>query len=469
LVLAEQTVYEGFWWFPNHPEDKLAGYVTFSEEEGYTLSIRGILQQPILEIYQESELTVFGKIGDKHDITAIVASFKSKNIRNFIELDIAYRLKFILFGFHFDKLENIRFSSMILKYSNLDKWFSEPRLRHIWKNEKKVFRYGTPIRLRLSNNTLKVLTYSLVDYYWDPETHKNIIKNDIVIKISLSKERTLLNYLDQHQVILDFFNFVCGFPIFVLTIDGIVKQSDTDIPVRVMFHSPITAKMNKIPDTVPYGIIYEVLFDTFHDTLKKWFAEKNNIENAYASFFGFMYNPHEYLSNMLLMLSAGIESYHEKFLENSTSKAKSVKDKKSRILKSITSLCISSEDMIWLVNTIKNRSIFSLASRISGIYEIYEDIIPKISRNMEDKNKFANEVNLYRNRFAHGAVVSKKDDDDHLFWTVQRLHFLLKLLILTHLGFSNTEILLLLVHQPIMSTDLGEQRIAEGFSIMEND
>lgn len=472
MFVEGQTIYQGSWWFPNHPDEILVGEVRFSEDHGYTLSIRGRLREPILEVHQNTELILFGKVGLDYDITAIRTLSSSRNIGNLI--DIVYRLKFVLLGLHSDKLENIGFASMILRYSNVDEWFSRPKLSHIWanRNEDKMFNYGRPIHVNLPNNKLKIKNYSVVDYHRDPETGKHIVNNNIFVKISLTKEKTLLNYLEQHQVILDFLNFICGYPIYVLSIHGNIKQNDHNTLVKIIFHSPITSKMNKIPSRVPYNLIQQVLFQSFEKVLKKWFAEKNNIKNSYASLFGFLYNPDEYVSNMLLMLAAGVENYYERYLKSSSFKTTLIKHRKRLLLTATSTLPFCPDDRKWLEDTINNRPPVSTIGRLIEICEKYQDILLQIS-NIRDTDEFAKDVTRYRDRFAHGGVISKEIADEHLFWTIQRLHLILKLLILSHLGFSNREILSLLIHQ-IEQQDLSKNLdtgniIAEALTTIESN
>jgi hypothetical protein len=239
--------------------------------------------------------------------------------------------------------------------------------------------------------------------------------------------------------------------------------------VKVIFHSPIGFKMNKIPDMVPYDILHNRFFKDMNKVLNKWFAERESIQSSYASFFGVMYNPELYLSNRLLMLAGAIESYHTKFLESNSITKILIQHLVNRTLDIVSSISMDHNDKTWLENAIRSRNTLSLTKRIIEVYQRYEDIIPKLS-NMDCKSRFAKEVTSYRNRFAHGEIISDKTSDEHLFWTVERLHFLLKLLFLSKLGYSNKEIEQLLIYKPDGHEEVWEyENIIHAFNTIESN
>ena len=139
------------------------------------------------------------------------------------------------------------------------------------------------------------------------------------------------------------------------------------------------------------------------------------------------------------MIVTALEVYHGKIIEDEESNKEQV-DTYTRILSHVDNLSISKEDLEQLKKWISNGRLPSLSNRIKEIYEIYLDIIPYLSIKIEEKECFARKVKNYRNDLSHGNINSQDIDENDLFWTSKDLQLLLRLCILSQIGFTNNQI-----------------------------
>jgi hypothetical protein len=326
-------------------------------------------------------------------------------------------------------------------------------LNNVWENLGRVllFNYGKQIHIDLESNKLFVKIYGPVISTWNATDRKYLIKNKVYIKLKLPQRRSLLDYLHFARIILDFFNFMSEQSITFAGIEGIVNRNNKRNSVIVLFHSPISEHMNKIPQMIPYDLRI-THFETFVLLLNRWFNLRKEIRTPYDLYFGTIYEHDLNLPNRLLMLCEAIESYHKNFLEMYSIKKNESEKRVERVLDKIEDILLQDPDKKWLQKIVQNQNSLSFRERIIEVYNKYSDLIPNLATKMPDKSEFSKKVRDYRNELAHGVTLFDEVNNEDLFWTVESLHFLIKLLFVTHLGFKNEEIMDLFLYRPLIKT-----------------
>jgi len=158
-------------------------------------------------------------------------------------------------------------------------------------------------------------------------------------------------------------------------------------------------------------------------------------------YFGVMYNPKSYLSNTFLMLYQGMEVYHSTFLFRSSQFAKERNDLIEDLIKIINeSISLEPNHKDRILGLIRNGKNLRSREKISEIYDLFSDLLPKLSMNIKDKDNFINKIEKYRNKLTHGGVDYDKLDLEDLFWSSKDLQLILQLCILNRLDFTNEEI-----------------------------
>jgi len=138
----------------------------------------------------------------------------------------------------------------------------------------------------------------------------------------------------------------------------------------------------------------------FEEFLGNWFKKRELLDEAFAPYFGILYNPNMYQNQKFLALTQTIEAYHQR-----------VRDKNELPLR------IRLRDIL---NTHK--------AAFTGL--------------IEDEAEFINDVKNTRNYFTHynEKLREKAASGADLFYLTEKLKILVETCLLSELGFSNEEI-----------------------------
>jgi hypothetical protein len=182
--------------------------------------------------------------------------------------------------------------------------------------------------------------------------------------------------------------------------------------------------------------------DKFIEIINHWFGLRNRIPAVYDLYFGVMYNSELYISNKFLMLAEAISIYVDKIIsENRSDPALQLKMKRiDNICQVIDQSLLKRADKDWVKDIIKDKRSLSYKEKIIIIYEIYEELLSKLSTVIGSKEEFSEKVKKYRNKLTHGNIDYDKLDNQDLLWKYRALQLILQLCILSELGFSVNQI-----------------------------
>jgi hypothetical protein len=88
----------------------------------------------------------------------------------------------------------------------------------------------------------------------------------------------------------------------------------------------------------------------------------------------------------------------------------------------------------------KDKRSLSFKERISKAYDLYHDLLPKLSYVIGTKEEFSSKVTELRHRLTHGNINYDELKIDELYWKQKDLQLIIQLCILSELKFSNDDI-----------------------------
>lgn len=445
----------GKWWFPQYQNNEFTGILSFTQRNGGKLEVKGIVSTNIYAdkgLHSTDDKIILGKTNKGKNITVHV-SLLNWNVNPLSDsITLKFIVKSVFIGIHFEKFEDIKFDSILIQYQNCDKWFTKPTLyqARIVDKKGKKYCYNDPIVIENENGhgfKIQIFAISKINY----NNHKPIQNKKIYANIiTFDNKRPFKEYQNIYENINDFFNFFSHEEIDISIIEGncILDNGNCINHIKIIYQQ-LDEKMNKIKTMIPYNIRYENISDNFSNILFKWFKVKDEIRVIYDRFFGVMYNPHLYRSNMLQMFTECIEYYHREFMEKK-SMAKADKTLRSnRVMNDIKTLIklgkeaklsvfTEKSDLSWLKERVNHKSP-TLIERINETYQEYKNIIEVLAR-IEEKEEFSKKIKYYRDDFSHAKSKYETIDNLDLFWKVEKLHLFVKLIFLTRLGFTNENI-----------------------------
>lgn len=112
---------EGFWWFPDNPDERLAGTLLYDPENGIQLNLTTFEEAPYPRPIAFSEIiqgcTAEGKI-----ITLLYCHLVEKKSSALPVALLTYEVEFLIIGDLYDSPQEIRFSYLSVNYTNLEEW-----------------------------------------------------------------------------------------------------------------------------------------------------------------------------------------------------------------------------------------------------------------------------------------------------------------------------------------------------------
>ncbi len=381
----------GKWWFPNKPDAVFYGDFRFDEQTGPILEIIG---NPFLNQERECDL-ILGILEDNQKITLFQCYLrKSYSLVGTFQM-YDYKSQFCFIGVHFDDVNQIKFTSMTIKYSNIDSFISDYSL--IYDPLKKEQYNIDPRRVHIENYC-ELLIY--------PES--DTLKSDLFFEIQSHRDKSIRDYIELKSILLDFLNFVTSKEVFIELIYATPENEKYSSKVKLLYrssrHKPthIDQKVMFKPEVASLLFHYAKISLKFENILTKWFDLSYRLKHVYDLYFGVVYSIDQYDIYRFLMLTTAAEVYHG-------------------------------------LKTGKKNTLF--VKRIKEIYEIFPKLTSKLLA-FKEVDKAAKDIEETRHYYTHYDPKREPNaaKDDKLFWLTKDLQFVLQLCLLKEMGFDNKRI-----------------------------
>lgn len=415
-TMLGQINYDGKWWLPNKPDYVFLGSLSFNQQKGAILSLIGSFDQ-IGDKISEHEI-ILGELSDGQKITLDrVSSTYEYSYLDFRKSSIEVQRIFL--GAHFLRSEDIKFDSIIVTFSNLDKWidFNDIHGRFFsTENGKSIsmtYEKCDPIKIKITNKYQINIVAKPEGHLPTPQLWEGYITEKRCIELKSLIEKSFDEYINLYGIIQNFLNFIIPNEVLVESIEGIAEAHKSDPyihnhsikqqHIQIFYKSPIFKMMKPKAKSQPL-LPFQELQDSnqLENYLIKWFEISEKFKPVFDLYFGVMYSPEMYSEFQFLGLAQALESYH------------GIK---------------SSQKRKWLME------------RAKELFENYLDIATVYFK-FADRETFATKVKDTRNYFSHGSedLESKSVQEKDLRSLTEDLQLLLELCLMTQLDFDNDRI-----------------------------
>ncbi|HJH27711.1 MAG TPA: hypothetical protein C5S37_13335 [Methanophagales archaeon] len=435
--MIEEFKYEGKWWLPDKPEEKIIGTLKYTPGKEVVLDLEGSFGD-LRDIKERPTILGFSPEGKYITLYKCVGPWTSYHIPGYPKS--SFHAIYVFIGAHFQKKEDIKFKRLYVHYSHLNEWVDisgfekEHDIQHLFDKEEKEIKYKLPKSIQAAiNDDYKIF----IDFRAYPESSEQevCIKQRTYIKIEPSEERSFGEFLNILHHIQNFLSLGTMKPVYPLTIEGITEANN---PVEIFYSLPYTSKAPmKLP---PFDMLFTFkdISDRFEVFLRNWFEKADLLEPVYDLYFGTLYTPDMYIQHQFLSLIQAIESFHRrryggKYLPDDDYKR--VRD----VLENAIPDEVENNHRQSLESRIRYGNEFSLRTRLKEIFDKYQE---NLNEFIERKEAFIGCVVDTRNYLTHyeedpEKCVARGED---LYHFIQKLKILLEICLLTELGFSSEEI-----------------------------
>jgi hypothetical protein len=443
-VMDEGFEYQGHWWTPEEPDEKLPGILRFDPEEGATLSLFGSLRAP----EGEDGIPILGLAMDNTPITLTnliwppsIPVIPSGTIR-FDSSSINAGM--VIVGEHFQHEEEVGFERLIVEYLHLDAWAGVSGFEIAFIDDPDTqpitVRHELPEPIAADvGGEYKVNLFFGSGFEASPRPFTRATITQVAeLVISFSEKKPLRDLTDiayrlQHLISLG--TRRSAFPVAMWGAAGPVGEARrVGIYYRTLRR---TGTVKDRPERHEMLFSLEDLPGGFGPAVEKWLARAEVLDPVNQLYLGTVYNPQMFLEQRFLNLVHALEAHHRR----TTSTLNLPEDEHENRMESILG-AVPEEHKKWLEGELKYSNELKLRKRIKHIFDGHPRTLDSVVGSGKDKKRFVNKVIDTRNYLTHfdESLKDRAARGAELHRLNDKLTHLLEMCLMAEIGFEDDEI-----------------------------
>lgn len=456
--MLEAFEHRGLWWLPERPAERVAGVLTFSQDDA-RLELIGLLPRPQPEADARGEIElrmgpvsrrrILGLSVDGKAFTLERCQATAFNLSAPGLLTESFAPGLILRGAHYELDEEVVFDELSVAYTQLDAWVTtsgfdrEPRGDEEQRGIDISFREPEPIAVELPDATVEIrFGWSLKDA--SPHRPELTLRQRSGFLIRFEHAMPVEETLDYVYQLRNFVGLGVGQPLaptaisgFVLPPEGAAADPVTRVEPRKLrvdlFYR--LARMPAVKERHPAQMLFTLpdARERLQDLLAQWFDKQQLLRPVFDLYFAAVYNPHAYLEQRFLTLMQAIETYHRR-----TSGATELPpDEHARRFEEIVA-ATPEEYREWLQSKLRHSNELWLQRRLEDVLARCPTVVDKLVR----VRSFTHRVRDARNYLTHydPALEARAARGIDLYPLTVQLQALIEMCLLLELGFDCDQI-----------------------------
>ena len=458
--MLEDREFEGYWWRPSDPENKVPGTLKFSQSDvrlDLLGSFEGIKPGPIGHV--DDEPRILGLSKDRKEITLerCLALGQSINIPGFSVT--TYGPHTVLVGAWYEPNEEVRFDEVYVRFSDLDTWAVSSGFgyqMHFDAEGKSVTKldvsYTPPeaVEVPLDENTSLSITWAWTWSGLKQVTTETRLGQAASFKVSFAEGATLERCLEYVGQLRNFLSLSVGRPIQVLSVSGVHNPPEDAEPdpfaklpsqrrsVEVLYRlvSPQEEAGREL-------YVHEMLFSLgdayprLQEIFQAWFERQEIFGPVFNRYFYIVHNQHMTGEIQFESYVRALETYHRRSTDATDIPPEEHEARLSAILSSVPA-----EHDDWLEKKLKYSNELSLARRLKKTLARCPSVTDRlIGGSRDEKRAFVRKVVTTRNYEIHLDPDNEEEAaiGVELAVLVYQLRTLVEMTLLLDLGFSGED------------------------------
>ena len=343
-------------------------------------------------------------------------------------------------GEHFQQVEDVKFSNLLVQYSYLNEWLGIHGFYPASSEDSDiVIRYKRPNSIRAAVRDYKInvlfgfeTSYSIIE----PEVN---FKQKVFVEIKPLKNSLLSfdEYQEIVQSIQNFLSFALSKPVYPLDVGGKIHESEKRL-VKIYCDLCNIEQPSKKLSLSGQSFSFREIAGRFEKILNLWFEKYETLKPVYDLYLGALYNPQMYLENEFLSMVQALEAYHRRKFDGKYLSDDDYSKVYSKLKNAIDNLTVEKSFKESLKAKLKYGNEYSLRKRLKDLLSKFRDITKEFIANEDD---FISKVVATRNRLTHlDKDLEDSAGSEFLFEMTQKLRMILQMCILHELEFSEEEI-----------------------------
>lgn len=452
MSMIDNLELEGYWWKPKDEDNPVGGKVTFSPEDGISLSTYSSFGEGIHSVsLRASEFDkLYGMTTNGNAITLdncqiVSGGFSSKRSGRASTLDIKWQYMFI--GHHFE--EEIEFDRLRATYPLLDHWSQISGVSYsgnlientpstVSAGDKFNINYEFPESLSADVDDFELKLLVNANFKTGDISGAEIEESHYFDIIPKDDKIGIESCLDRAGSLQDFLTLATGEEIRVSNLIGKLEAERGYHDVDIYFDSKHDFD---VPDSIhPHKMAFTLddIKNNFELSLQKWFGKYDQLEDTYNLYFSSIYNGRMSLNTQLLTLMQALEAYHRITSEDKYLLEEKYQGFYEEMVNNLPNDLPEDFESHLINGTLKYANEYSLRKRIFDIISQNK----KIFDNMEivSEDAISKSVDT-RNYLTHYDKDSKIETEGTELWNqVQMLRSIIEAVLLCEIGLPDEKI-----------------------------
>jgi hypothetical protein len=307
----------GLWWLPGSPAKKVAGTLQFADEDGASVSLAGVLGEPVVGLQEKRVPIILGLVWDCPLGSSItLKECRVKNFR-FGSVGIAredYFADRLFAGAHLEQDADFSFTDLSISLSGLSSWaesLSGLSFNHLPKDEKHHGGFEVrwlppqPIRGALPGGSFILGVGATFSH----PRREFLLAEQFSINVSCEEPQTVEDLNARYVYPLqNLMTLATDHPNALVEFKVRRPNSRDDVHVRAawVFHDASVAS-----NLLPYQVLFtlEDVKDRDPDLINRWIQISDRLRGVCNPYFGIQYKPDSFVDTRFLTVFQSLEAY----------------------------------------------------------------------------------------------------------------------------------------------------------------
>ena len=446
----------GDWWLPHNKERKIAGKLTFSNQDGICLDLLGLLEEKTGDDLSKSYSIILGVTTDCKMITLCDCRKRGDSISWCVSDEPEkswsydtgrYSANLIFIGAHFTDPDEMQFYKARVQYAYLPDWVRRDGFKEKTRASRSdpyelTYQYPPAVKSVTSKGTISV--------QYDFHPHYDLLKGGSFrqstwMQVELPGALTLEEW--QRQYIYPLQNFIIlatRIPNWVIELfvysnqktntvtdaEG-VKKKIIPIPIQVVFRQYLhEGREDKLLTSDKMIFSLQDIETNFDDIMGTWLeiSDFDNLGDVCNLFFSVFYSQHLYQELEFLNTVFAAELYHRRRMKNEVLP----KNEHNGCVTAILS-AIPEEYKDWLQDILNFSNEPPFEQRINEVVDLTREVVLPLTSN---RDYFVKKVKHTRNYHVHNDPNLKKKaaHGEELYWITDTLSYLVQTCLFREMG-----------------------------------
>jgi hypothetical protein len=440
----------GQWWLPGDTDNLLSGILRFDPINGIKLELIGSFEKKFPTKTRLEYDIILGVISRKQ-VTLHICNEREHNFGAPGFQKYIFKVNTLFLGHHFNKIEDINFKSLTIRYTNLYDWVGKSGYNKDVKfdSDNKFKTYSleieSPDKIELDLDEFQIVIEHRFNV--NENSSKINLEEYDVIEIIPNESSTLDDLRDNICYHLqNFLSLGIGSAISPLSITGECEDCkvkypdgkiiDKSIEIYYAVKNPILAEKKIYPHEMFFSL--SDIAEYLEEALKNWFGKAEDLKPVYDLYFGTLNNSSMYLEHSFMSLIQALESYHRRTYEGNYLPKDQYSKVRDVLIMNIPDF-VAEDHRESLESRIHFGNEFSLKTRLTAIFEDFGEIFSSL---IEDQDEFIKDVKNTRNYYTHydESLKRKAKTGQDLFILTEKLKFIIEICFLKELGLPSDKI-----------------------------